>query len=80
MSERQKAKTITAAFDIDAVAELICVHRSTVERLLESRKLGFYEIGRRRVIGQIHLDQYLAQLSGSRAQTASDDNLFKCRQ
>ncbi len=62
MSERQKAKTLTAAFSIDAVAELICVHRSTVERLLESRKLGFYQIGRRRVIGKTHLDHYLAQV------------------
>ena len=62
MSERKKAKTITAAFSIDDVAELICVHRSTVERLLESRKLGFYQVGRRRVISQTHLDQYLAQV------------------
>ena len=62
MSERQKAKTLTAAFSIDAVAELICVHRSTVERLLESRKLGFYQIGRRRVISQTHLNEYLAQV------------------
>lgn len=62
MSERQKAKTITAAFSIDEVAELICVHRSTVERLLDSRKLGFYQVGRRRVISQTHLDQYLAQV------------------
>jgi excisionase family DNA binding protein len=38
------------------------VHRSTVERLLESRTLGFYQIGRRRVIGQTHLNKYLAQV------------------
>lgn len=62
MSETKKAITIAPSFSIDDVAELICVHRSTVERLLESRKLGFYQIGRRRVIGQTHLDQYLAQV------------------
>jgi excisionase family DNA binding protein len=52
MSDIDEAKTIAAAFSIDAVAELMSVHRSTVERLLESRTLGFYQIGRRRVIGQ----------------------------
>jgi len=62
MSETKKAIRIAPSFSIDAVAELICVHRSTVERLLESRKLGFHQIGRRRIIGQIHLDQYLAQV------------------
>ncbi len=62
MSETTEAKMIAAAFSIDAVAELMSVHRSTVERLLESRTLGFYQIGRRRVIGQAHLDQYLAQV------------------
>jgi excisionase family DNA binding protein len=62
MSETKKAITIAPSFSIDAVAELICVHRSTVERLLESRKLGFYQVGRRRVISQTHLNRYLAQV------------------
>ena len=62
MSETKKAKAIAGAYSIDMVAELICVHRSTVERLLESRKLGFYQVGRRRVISQTHLNKYLAQV------------------
>jgi len=62
MSETNETKKIAAAFSIDAVAELMSVHRSTVERLLESRTLGFYQIGRRRVIGQTHLNKYLAQV------------------
>jgi excisionase family DNA binding protein len=62
MSETKKAKAIARAYSIDMVAELICVHRSTVERLLESRKLGFYQVGRRRVIGQTHLNECLAQV------------------
>jgi excisionase family DNA binding protein len=62
MSDIDESKTIAAAFSIDAVAELMSMHRSTVERLLESRTLGFYKIGRRRVIGQAHLNQYLAQI------------------
>jgi len=61
-SETKKAKAIAGAYSIDTVAELISVHRSTVERLLESRKLGFYQVGRRRVIGRAHLDHYLAQV------------------
>ena len=65
MSDIDEAKTIAAAFSIDAVAELMYVHRSTVERLLESRTLGFYQIGRRRVISQAHLNQYLAQVENA---------------
>jgi len=62
MSETKNGKAIAGAYSIDMVAELICVHRSTVERLLESRKLGFYQVGRRRVISQTHLNEYLAQV------------------
>jgi excisionase family DNA binding protein len=62
MSEAKKTKAIAGAYSIDTVAELICVHRSTVERLLESRKLGFYQVGRRRLISQPHLNKYLAQV------------------
>ena len=58
----KEKKAIAGAYSIDNVAALICVHRSTVERLLESRKLGFYQVGRRRVIGQRHLNEYLAQI------------------
>jgi excisionase family DNA binding protein len=54
-------KRFAGAYSIDMVAELICVHRSTVERLRE-RKLGFYQVGRRRVISQTHLNKYLAQV------------------
>jgi len=61
-SETKKAKTIAGAYSIDMVAELTCVHRSTMERLLASRTLGFYQVGRRRVIDQTHLNEYLAQV------------------
>lgn len=49
-----------ANLTIDRVAELMGVHRSTIERLLESRKLGYYQVGRRRLVGQKHLQDYLA--------------------
>jgi len=66
MSEPKKAKAITGAYSIGTVAELMCVHRSTAERLLASRTLGFYQVGRRRVIGQVHLNQYLAKVERER--------------
>ena len=56
----RKERVIEASLTIDGVAELIGVHRSTVERLLVTRKLGYYQVGRRRMIGQKHLEQYLA--------------------
>jgi excisionase family DNA binding protein len=56
----RKERVIEANLTIDSVAELIGVHRSTVERLLVTRKLGYYQVGRRRMIGQRHLEQYLA--------------------
>jgi len=66
MSETKKAKAIAGACSIDTVAELICVHRSTVERLLESRKLGFYQVGRRRVIIKIISNNTFPKLSENR--------------
>lgn len=57
---KESSRVVEANLSIDGVAELIGVHRSTVERLLESRKLGYYQVGRRRMIGQRHLEQYLA--------------------
>ncbi len=60
VERKESPRVIEANLSIDGVAELIGVHRSTVERLLEARKLGYYQIGRRRMIGQKHLEQYLA--------------------
>jgi excisionase family DNA binding protein len=59
---------------IDRVAELLSVHRSTVERLLENRTLGYFQVGRRRVIGEEHLRQYLASVE-RKANSAFDSNL-----
>jgi len=47
-------------FSIAKVAELIRVHVSTVSRLMDSGKLGYYQIGRRRIVGEGHLEQYLS--------------------
>ena len=40
-------------------ATLIGVHVATVSRLLDGGKLGYYQIGRRRVVGYAHLEEYL---------------------
>jgi excisionase family DNA binding protein len=56
----RKERVIEANLTIDGVAELIWVHRSTIERLLTTRKLGYYQVRRRRMIGQRQLEQYQA--------------------
>jgi excisionase family DNA binding protein len=53
-------KTIEQHFSIDQVAAKLSVHRSTVERLLYGRKLGYCQIGRRRIISETDLRNYLA--------------------
>jgi len=52
-------KTTEQKFSITRVAQVIGVHPSTVSRLMDSGKLGYYQIGTRRIVGQTHLEQYL---------------------
>lgn len=72
MKEANKPDPVVASkateqkFSMGKVAELIRVHVSTVSRLMDSGKLGYYQIGRRRVVGAGHLEQYL---SGAERQT-----------
>jgi excisionase family DNA binding protein len=47
-------------FSVDKVAEAIGVHRRTVARLLDSGKLGYYQVGDRRIVGASHLQLYLS--------------------
>ena len=54
------SKATEQKFSMEKVAELIRVHVSTVSRLMDSGKLGYYQIGRRRVVGATHLEQYLS--------------------
>jgi excisionase family DNA binding protein len=46
---------------VDEVAEAIGVYRRTVTRLLDSGKLGYYQVGDRRIVGASHLQLYLSQ-------------------
>ena len=60
-SHRQMtARATEQKFSMEKVAELIRVHVSTVSRLMDSGKLGYYQIGRRRIVGASHLEQYLS--------------------
>lgn len=52
-------KATEQKFSITKVAEVIGVHPATVSRLMDSGKLGYYQIGTRRIVGQTHLEQYL---------------------
>ena len=52
-------KTTEQKFSIARVAQAIGVHPATVSRLMDSGKLGYYQIGTRRIVGQTHLEQYL---------------------
>lgn len=54
------SKTIEQHFSIDQVAAKLCVGRSTVERLLYDGKLGYCQVGRRRIISETDFRNYLA--------------------
>jgi excisionase family DNA binding protein len=54
------SKTIEQHLSIDQVAAKLCVHRSTVQRLLYEGMLGYRQVGRRRIISESHLRKYLA--------------------
>jgi excisionase family DNA binding protein len=53
-------KVAEQKFSIDSVAKNMSTSRSTVERLMNSGKLGYYRVGRRRIIGESHLEKYLS--------------------
>lgn len=54
------SKATEPKFSINKVAEVIGVHRATVSRLMDSGKLGYYQVGDRRIVGAGHLEQYLS--------------------
>jgi excisionase family DNA binding protein len=55
----ETSKVTEEKLSIARVAEVIGVHPATVSRLMDSGKLGYYQIGTRRLVGQNHLKQYL---------------------
>jgi excisionase family DNA binding protein len=53
-------KATEEKFSIKEVAQRFRVHATTVYRLMEKGKLGFYQIGSRRIVGENHIEQYLS--------------------
>lgn len=60
MKVQAMTKTTEAKFSIKEVAQRFRVHATTVYRLMDMGKLGFYQIGRRRIVGEQHIEQYLS--------------------
>ena len=53
-------KATEAKFSIKEVAQRFRVHATTVYRLMDKGKLGFYQIEGRRIVGEGHIEQYLS--------------------
>jgi excisionase family DNA binding protein len=47
-------------FSITEAATIIGISKSQVSKLINSGKLGYYQMGRRRIIGESHLHEYLS--------------------
>src|ERR1051325_1119555 len=55
------SKSTEPKFSVEQVAKILGgVHPTTVLRLLQKRKLGYYQFGSRKMIGQSHLDNYVS--------------------
>ena len=54
------SKTTEPKYSIAKVAAVIGVHRATISRLMSTGKLGYYQVGDRKVVGEAHLEQYLS--------------------
>jgi excisionase family DNA binding protein len=50
MKAQGRTKTTEAKFSIKEVAQRFRVHATTEYRLMDNGKLGFYQIGRRRIV------------------------------
>jgi excisionase family DNA binding protein len=53
-------KATEIKFSIEEVSQRFRVDATTVYRLMEEGKLGFYQIGSRRIVGEKHIEQYLS--------------------
>ncbi len=53
------SKAAEPKYSISRVAAVIGVHRATVSRLMSTGKLGYYQVGDRKIVGEAHLEQYL---------------------
>ena len=49
-------------FRIEDAADIIGISTSGVRLLLNTKKLGYYQSGKRRIIGEGHLTEYLTKI------------------
>jgi len=49
-------------FRIEDAADIIGISTSGVRLLLNTKKLGYYQSGKRRIIGESHLTEYLTKI------------------
>lgn len=49
-------------FRIEEAAEIIGISPSGVRLLLDNKKLGYYQSGKRRIIGEGHITEYLTKI------------------
>ena len=54
------SKVAEPKFSITKAAAVIGISRGQVSNLLNTGKLGYYQVGGRRVIGEGHLQEYLS--------------------
>ncbi len=56
-------------YTIEEAAEKIGISPSGLRLLLNKKKLGFYQSGKRRIIGEGHLDDYLTKIDRNNTKT-----------
>lgn len=54
------SKVAEPKFSIAKAATVIGISKSQVRKLINSGKLGYYQVGSRRIIGEGHLQEYLS--------------------
>lgn len=54
------SKVAEPKFPIAKAAIVIGISKSQVRNLINSGKLGYYQVGSRRIIGEGHLQEYLS--------------------
>jgi excisionase family DNA binding protein len=54
------SKVAEPKFSITKAATIIGISKSQVRNLINTGKLGYYQVGSRRIIGEGHLQEYLS--------------------
>ena len=62
MKSNMSSKITEKKFRIEEAAAIIGISPSGVRLLLDNKKLGYYQSGKRRIIGEGHLTDYLSKI------------------